>query len=130
MHCCFKDIFFYRSTFTECEPEGCNYKERCGNQRIQRRQYAPGLERFMTLKKGWGVRARQSIARSAFILEYTGEICSSAEFEKRMVTRYRGDSHHYCLGLDSKTMIGTTTRQQSFKLSISVGDTDQNWICI
>jgi hypothetical protein len=83
------------------------YKERCGNQRIQRRQYAPGLERFMTQKKGWGVRARQSIARGDFILEYTGEICTSAEFEKRMLTRYRGDSHHYCLGLDSKTMIGT-----------------------
>jgi histone-lysine N-methyltransferase ASH1L len=82
------------------------YKERCGNQRIQRRQYAPGLERFMTQKKGWGVRARQSIARGDFILEYTGEICTSAEFEKRMLTRYRGDSHHYCLGLDSKTMIG------------------------
>ena len=81
----------YRSTFTECDPELCVYKERCGNQRIQRRQYAPGLERFMTTKKGWGVRARQSIARGDFILEYTGEICTSAEFEKRMLSRYRGD---------------------------------------
>ena len=34
-----------------------------------------------------------------------GEMCSSAEFEKRMVTRYKGDTHHYCLALDSKTVI-------------------------
>ena len=33
-------------------------------------------KRFMTAKKGWGVRARQSVAKGSFILEYTGEICS------------------------------------------------------
>ena len=51
----------FRSTFTECEKEVCPHSGRCSNQRLQRRQYAPGLERFMTQKKGWGVRARQSI---------------------------------------------------------------------
>ena len=94
-----------RSTYSECEPGSCVNGEKCSNMVIQRRQYAPGLERFMTAKKGWGVRARQSIAKSSFILEYTGEICSSAEFERRMLVRYKGDNHHYCLAMDNKIMI-------------------------
>lgn len=94
-----------RSTFTECEKEVCPHGGRCSNQRLQRRQYAPGLERFMTQKKGWGVRARQSIPSGNLILEYMGEMCTSGEFEKRMMTRYKGDTHHYCLAVDSKTLI-------------------------
>ena len=94
-----------RSTFTECDKELCTFKERCSNQKIQRRQYAPGLERFMTQKKGWGVRARQALSAGSLILEYTGELCTSQEFEKRMLMRYKGDTHHYCLGMDSKTFI-------------------------
>ena len=59
----------------------------------------------MTAKKGWGVRARQSIAKNSFILEYTGEICSKEEFERRMLVRYKVDNHHYCLAMDNKMMI-------------------------
>ena len=94
-----------RSTYSECEPGSCVNGTKCSNMVIQRKQYAPGLERFMTAKKGWGVRARQSIAKSSFILEYTGEICSAAEFERRMLARYKGDNHHYCLAMDNKIMI-------------------------
>lgn len=94
-----------RSTYTECDAEVCKNGAQCSNMAIQRRQYAPGLERFMTAKKGWGVRARQSVSKGAFILEYTGEICSSAAFEARMHSRYTTDNHHYCLALDNKTMI-------------------------
>ena len=94
-----------RSTYSECEPGMCVNGELCSNMVIQRRQYAPGLERFMTSKKGWGVRARQSIAKNSFILEYTGEICSKEEFENRMLVRYKIDNHHYCLAMDNKIMI-------------------------
>jgi len=94
-----------RSTYSECEPGVCFNGELCSNMVIQRRQYAPGLERFMTSKKGWGVRARQSIAKHNFILEYTGEICSKEEFERRMLVRYKIDNHHYCLAMDNKMMI-------------------------
>ena len=78
---------------------------KCSNMVIQRKQYAPGLERFMTAKKGWGVRARDRVAKGSFVLEYTGEICSAAEFERRMLVRYKGDNHHYCLAMDNKIMI-------------------------
>ena len=94
-----------RSTYNECDSDVCKNGTSCTNMAIQRRQYAPGLERFMTAKKGWGVRARQSISKGSFILEYTGEVCSSKVFEQRMLSRYTTDNHHYCLAIDNKTMI-------------------------
>ena len=94
-----------RSTYNECDVDVCKNGTSCTNMAIQRRQYAPGLERFMTAKKGWGVRARQSISKGSFILEYTGEVCSSKVFEQRMLSRYTTDNHHYCLAIDNKTMI-------------------------
>ena len=62
-----------RATYTECDLEVCVNGKLCTNMAIQKRQYAPGLERFMTAKKGWGVRARQSVAKSSFILGVHGE---------------------------------------------------------
>ena len=41
-----------RSTYSECEPGQCVNGDHCSNMVIQKRQYAPGLERFMTAKKG------------------------------------------------------------------------------
>ena len=51
------------------------------------------------------MRARQSISKGSFILEYTGEVCSSKVFEQRMLSRYTTDNHHYCLAIDNKRMI-------------------------
>jgi len=94
-----------RAIYVECDIDFCSNGENCGNRVIQKMQYAPGLERFMTANKGWGVRARQSVSKGTFILEYTGEIVSQKEFEKRMLSGYIEDEHHYCLALDSKHMI-------------------------
>lgn len=94
-----------RAIYVECDKDVCSNGDKCGNRVIQEMQYAPGLERFMTVNKGWGVRARQAVASGTFILEYTGEIVSQKEFEKRMLSGYIEDEHHYCLALDSKHMI-------------------------
>lgn len=40
-----------------------------------------------------------------FILEYVGEVVSDTEFRHRMAERYQNDQHHYCLSLDSGTVI-------------------------
>lgn len=40
-----------RMVFCECAPQLCPCKERCSNQRIQRHEYSPGLDRFMTREK-------------------------------------------------------------------------------
>ena len=94
-----------RSTFVECDIKVCVNGAKCSNMVIQTGGVAPGLERFMTAEKGLGIRATKSIARGSFIFEYTGEVCSSQEFQKRMITRYKEDIHHYCLAIDNKIVI-------------------------
>jgi hypothetical protein len=37
--------------YSECSPQLCPCKELCSNQRIQRHEWAPGLEKFMTKDK-------------------------------------------------------------------------------
>jgi hypothetical protein len=94
-----------RMVYTECMPETCPCGDKCQNQKIQRHEYAPGIERFMTDKKGFGVRTRQDIKKSTFISEYLGEVVTEREFKDRMQTLYVNDTHHYCLNLDGGLVI-------------------------
>lgn len=74
--------------FSECSPQLCPCAEKCKNQKIQRHEWAPGLQRFMTEDKGWGVKTQEHIRSGDFILEYVGEVVSEREFKSRMATRY------------------------------------------
>ncbi|XP_069704596.1 uncharacterized protein ash1 isoform X2 [Periplaneta americana] len=94
-----------RMVYSECSPQLCPCKEFCSNQRIQRHEWAPGLEKFMTKDKGWGVKTKYAIKCGEFILEYVGEVVSEKEFKTRMATRYIHDTHHYCLNLDGGLVI-------------------------
>ncbi|OXU28648.1 hypothetical protein TSAR_004817 [Trichomalopsis sarcophagae] len=94
-----------RMVFSECSPQLCPCGERCKNQKIQKHDWAPGLQRFMTESKGWGVRTHEPIRTGEFILEYVGEVVSEREFKTRMATRYANDTHHYCLHLDGGLVI-------------------------
>ncbi|XP_063215904.1 uncharacterized protein LOC134527289 isoform X2 [Bacillus rossius redtenbacheri] len=94
-----------RMVYAECSPQLCPCHEQCSNQRIQRHEWAPGLERFMTKDKGWGVRTKYPIKMGEFILEYVGEVVSEKEFKDRMASRYVHDTHHYCLNLDGGLVI-------------------------
>ncbi|KAK9745828.1 AWS domain [Popillia japonica] len=114
------------TTTGACEPQSCNCgptsscgddcinrlvlvecpgSHKCQNQRIQKHEWAPGLEKFMTESKGWGVRTALPIKNGEFILEYVGEVVSDQEFKERMATRYVHDTHHYCLHLDCGLVI-------------------------
>ncbi|GJQ68942.1 putative histone-lysine N-methyltransferase [Trypoxylus dichotomus] len=114
------------TTTGACEPQSCNCgptsncgddcinrlvlvecpaSHKCQNQRIQKHEWAPGLEKFMTESKGWGVRTSLPIKTGEFILEYVGEVVSDQEFKERMATRYVHDTHHYCLHLDCGLVI-------------------------
>lgn len=77
-----------RMVFSECSPQLCPCGEKCENQKIQKHEWSPGLQRFMTEDKGWGVRTQQAIKSGDFILEYVGEVVSEREFKSRMATRY------------------------------------------
>ncbi|KAF6207622.1 hypothetical protein GE061_016069, partial [Apolygus lucorum] len=94
-----------RMVYTECSPQSCPCKEKCSNQKIQRHEWSPGLMRFMTKDKGWGVKTKHSIKKDRFILEYVGEVVSDREFKNRMASRYQKDTHHYCLNLDGGLVI-------------------------
>ena len=94
-----------RAILAECDAKTCPCGERCSNQRMQKHEWSPGLERFMTLNRGWGVRTTEPIKKGDFILEYIGEVVTKSTFNHRMATEYLNDPHHYCLSLDSSKMI-------------------------
>ncbi|XP_058061813.1 histone-lysine N-methyltransferase ash1 [Anopheles bellator] len=94
-----------RMVYTECVPEHCPCGDRCENTSIQRHEYAPGLERFMTEEKGWGIRSKEPIRKGTFIMEYLGEVVTEKEFKERMRSLYLNDTHHYCLNLDGGLVI-------------------------
>ncbi|XP_036672163.3 histone-lysine N-methyltransferase ash1 [Drosophila suzukii] len=94
-----------RMVYTECSPSNCPAGEKCRNQMIQRHAVAPGVERFMTTDKGWGVRTKLPISKGTYILEYVGEVVTEREFKQRMASIYLNDTHHYCLHLDGGLVI-------------------------
>lgn len=94
-----------RMVFSECSPQLCPCGDKCENQKIQKHEWSPGLQKFMTEDKGWGVKTQQAIKSGDFILEYVGEVVSEREFKSRMATRYANDTHHYCLHLDGGLVI-------------------------
>ncbi|CAH0553558.1 unnamed protein product [Brassicogethes aeneus] len=119
------NVYNVKLTTGACEPQSCNCKttncgddcinrlvlaecppyHKCQNQRIQKHEWSPGLEKFMTESKGWGVRTKMPIRNGDFILEYVGEVVSDQEFKERMGTIYVNDNHHYCLHLDGGLVI-------------------------
>ncbi|KAH8242251.1 hypothetical protein KR026_012598 [Drosophila bipectinata] len=100
-----QDNCLNRMVYTECSPSNCPAAEKCRNQKIQRHEVAPGVERFMTADKGWGVRTKLPIAKGTYILEYVGEVVTEREFKQRMASIYLNDTHHYCLHLDGGLVI-------------------------
>lgn len=109
--CCCKpetncgDNCLNRLVYTECSPETCPCRESCQNTKIQRHMIAPGVEKFMTKQKGWGVQTKLPIKKGTYILEYVGEVVTEREFKERMATLYTSDIHHYCLHLDGGLVI-------------------------
>lgn len=94
-----------RMIFAECSPNTCPCGERCSNQRIQRHEWVQCLERFRAEGKGWGIRTKQPLRASQFIIEYLGEVVSEQEFRNRMIEQYHNHNDHYCLSLDSGMVI-------------------------
>ncbi|XP_063295458.1 histone-lysine N-methyltransferase ASH1L [Pelobates fuscus] len=94
-----------RMIFAECSPNTCPCGEHCANQRIQRHEWVQCLERFRAEGKGWGIRTKEPLKSSQFIIEYLGEVVSEHEFRNRMIEQYHNHNDHYCLSLDSGMVI-------------------------
>lgn len=94
-----------RMIYTECSPDLCSCADQCSNQRIQKHQFAPGLQKFLTKDRGFGVKTTKAVKAGDLIMEYLGEVVSVTEFQRRMTEEYSQECHHYCLNLDSGTVI-------------------------
>ncbi|GBO10233.1 Histone-lysine N-methyltransferase ASH1L, partial [Araneus ventricosus] len=54
-----------RMMYVECIPQLCPCKDMCSNQRFAKHEWSPGLERFMTKNRGWGIRTTEFIRTGA-----------------------------------------------------------------
>ncbi|XP_057869658.2 histone-lysine N-methyltransferase, H3 lysine-9 specific SUVH6 isoform X2 [Cryptomeria japonica] len=89
-------IVFAKPIVYECGPS-CSCPPNCYN-RVSQRGIRFQLEVFKTDKRGWGVRSADSIPSGSFICEYTGELLSDMEAEKRI----DNDEYLFDIGRTSK----------------------------
>eukprot|EP00117_Sycon_ciliatum_P036417 scpid50427/ scgid3133/ Histone-lysine N-methyltransferase ASH1L; ASH1-like protein; Absent small and homeotic disks protein 1 homolog len=97
-----------RLVFTECLPGQCACGERCSNQRFQKRQWTPHIQRFLTDHCGFGIRSTAPIAKDEFVIEYVGEVITEPMLRDRQETLYSSSCNHYCLSLHSGLVIDST----------------------
>lgn len=94
-----------RLLFCECHPAVCPAKERCQNQCFVKCQYAE-VEVFLTLDRGWGVRAKTDIKKGEFVSEYVGELIDVEECRARILqAQAKGVTNFYMLTLDKSRVI-------------------------
>lgn len=84
----------------ECDEKNCNIgKEHCMNRAFQNLQertkkggrYRVGVEVMKTADRGYGVRSNRCFRPNQIIMEYTGEIITEEECERRMNEIYKNN---------------------------------------
>ncbi|XP_076040587.1 histone-lysine N-methyltransferase NSD2-like isoform X2 [Oratosquilla oratoria] len=94
-----------RMLMFECIREVCTAKDKCMNQRFQRRQY-PDLSCFKTSARGWGLKTNQEIKSGEFVIEYVGELIDETEFRRRIEQMHTvKEENYYFLTIDKDRMI-------------------------
>jgi len=73
----------------------------CPNRRLQR-GLRKRLQLFHTPAKAWCVRAAEPIMQGEFVIEYVGELISSAEAERRELLCPQSAHYMFCIGSDAK----------------------------
>lgn len=87
----------------ECDERNCKFRaneEKCHNQPfadLGRRKnaggkYNIGVEVIKTIDRGYGVRSNRSFRANQIITEYTGEIITELECDRRMNEEYVNNS--------------------------------------
>ncbi|KAK4188945.1 hypothetical protein QBC35DRAFT_514374 [Podospora australis] len=102
----------------ECDETNCNAgKEFCTNRAFQDLAertkkggpYRVGVEVVKTENRGFGVRSNRSFQANQIIMEYTGEIITDAECERRMNEKYKDNECYYLMSFDQNMIIDATT---------------------
>ncbi|KAL2198796.1 hypothetical protein P885DRAFT_32766 [Corynascus similis CBS 632.67] len=102
----------------ECDETNCGVgKAHCQNRAFQDLQertkkggrYRVGVEVFKTGDRGYGVRSNRCFEPNQIIMEYTGEIITVAECERRMNEEYKDNECYYLMSFDQNMIIDATT---------------------
>ncbi|OQN96573.1 hypothetical protein B0A48_17003 [Cryoendolithus antarcticus] len=106
-----------RSMQYECSEENCLLSAKdCGNRafaelgkRLEKKgAYDVGVEVLATGNRGFGVRACRAFTPGDIVMEYTGEIISEGECQRRMHEVYNGKDNYYLMELDGGLVIDGT----------------------
>ncbi|KAL5627466.1 hypothetical protein BROUX41_003619 [Berkeleyomyces rouxiae] len=102
----------------ECDEENCNIgKEHCTNRAFQNlaerktqgNKYSMGVEVIKTENRGYGVRANRCFDANQIIVEYTGEIITEEECQRRMEEKYKDNECFYLMSFDQNMILDATT---------------------
>ncbi|EFY85986.1 histone-lysine N-methyltransferase (Ash1), putative [Metarhizium acridum CQMa 102] len=102
----------------ECDAGNCNIgKELCTNRsfsdlaarRSKGGKYRVGVEVIKTPDRGYGVRSNRCFKANQIIMEYTGEIITEEECERRMNEEYKNNECYYLMSFDQNMIIDATT---------------------
>lgn len=100
----------------ECDDNNCNLGADCNNRPISHLNlrlkkgglYDVGVEVIKTEQRGHGVRAARSYRPGEVIMEYTGEIVTEEECQRRMAELYKDKSCYYLMELERNLVIDGT----------------------
>ncbi|KAI1417174.1 SET domain-containing protein [Hypoxylon sp. FL1857] len=107
-----------RVMFYECNDNNCNVgADLCQNRafaKLQERikeggKYRVGVEVIKTSDRGYGIRANRCFEPNQIIMEYTGEIITEEECDRRMNEIYKDNKCYYLMSFDQNMIIDATT---------------------
>ncbi|KAI1498387.1 hypothetical protein F5X99DRAFT_325872 [Biscogniauxia marginata] len=102
----------------ECDGTNCNVGiDLCQNRafaKLQERtkaggKYRVGVEVIKTDDRGYGIRANRCFQANQIIMEYTGEIITEEECDRRMNEKYKDNQCYYLMSFDQNMIIDATT---------------------
>ncbi|KAH7029419.1 uncharacterized protein B0I36DRAFT_244971 [Microdochium trichocladiopsis] len=102
----------------ECDHTNCNVGiEHCQNRAFARLtertkaggKYRVGVEVIKTEDRGYGIRANRCFEPNQIIMEYTGEIITEDECDRRMNEKYKDNECYYLMLFDQNMIIDATT---------------------
>ncbi|KAJ8121548.1 hypothetical protein ONZ43_g2026 [Nemania bipapillata] len=102
----------------ECDATNCNVGEKlCQNRafaKLQERtkaggKFRVGVEVIKTSDRGYGIRANRCFGANQIIMEYTGEIITEEECDRRMNEKYQDNQCYYLMSFDQNMIIDATT---------------------
>lgn len=106
-----------RVMFYECDDMNCGAgREHCSNRAFatlqERRKaggkYRIGVEVIKTADRGYGVRSNRCFEPNQIIVEYTGEIITEDECDRRMNEDYKNNECYYLMSFDQNMIIDAT----------------------